>query len=67
MEQLENEYYKGFNELIKVSQYHSNYSNWIINTFLPFIGEEILEIGSGTGNFTNILVKKGLKFGIFQI
>lgn len=34
--------------------YAQNYSKWIIELFLPYTGNNIAEVGAGTGNLTNL-------------
>lgn len=36
-----------------------NYHNWIIDSFTPYLGNTIAEVGAGTGNITRILSGKG--------
>lgn len=38
-----------------------NYHKWILERFEPYLGDTVAEIGAGTGNFTNLLIKKGIK------
>ena len=38
-----------------------NYNKWIFSNISPFIGENILEIGCGTGNITDYMIKPGRK------
>ncbi|OGC06452.1 hypothetical protein A2230_04940 [candidate division WOR-1 bacterium RIFOXYA2_FULL_36_21] len=35
-----------------------NYNNWIYQKITPYVGDTILEIGCGIGNFTKFLIKK---------
>jgi SAM-dependent methyltransferase len=42
-------------ETLKTFSLAHNYNLWIINLFAPFIGNNILEIGSGIGNLTYYL------------
>lgn len=39
----------------------NNYYNWIISEFKHFIGNNIAEIGAGSGNFTEFLLKENIK------
>jgi len=38
----------------------NNYSGWIYRRILPFIGQRILEVGAGIGNFTRLLLNREL-------
>ncbi len=42
-------------ETLKTFSLAHNYNIWIINLLAPYIGEKILEIGSGIGNLTHYL------------
>ena len=33
-----------------------NYHHWILNEFRPFLGRRIVEVGAGTGGFSELLV-----------
>lgn len=34
-----------------------NYHNWILEEFRPFLGKHIVEVGAGTGSFSELLLK----------
>lgn len=34
-----------------------NYQRWIFDGFLPFIGDHVVEVGAGTGSFSELLVQ----------
>jgi SAM-dependent methyltransferase len=38
----------------------NNYRNWMYSRIAPFIGERILEVGAGIGNFTELLLDREL-------
>ena len=38
-----------------------NYHRWIINRFKPYLGNNVAEIGAGSGNFTSFLVNEKIK------
>src|SRR3989337_1829323 len=42
-----------------------NYHNWILDEFRPFLGKNIVEVGSGTGSFSELLLEE--KPGIFNL
>jgi SAM-dependent methyltransferase len=54
MNNLGNGDYQALNELEIMAQ-ASNYNSWIWRAILPFIGENVLEIGAGIGTFTDYL------------
>lgn len=35
-----------------------NYNNWILSIFRPFLGKNLAEVGAGTGNFSEVLLKE---------
>jgi SAM-dependent methyltransferase len=35
-----------------------NYHRWILSTFEPFLGTRIVEVGAGTGSFSELLVER---------
>src|SRR5215216_1147010 len=37
-----------------------NYRNWMYSRIRPFIGERILEVGCGIGNFTSLFLDREL-------
>ncbi len=41
-----------------------NYRDWIFDTFKPYLGSRIIEIGSGIGNFTSLLLDRELVVAI---
>src|SRR5437016_12761014 len=38
----------------------NNYRNWMYRQIAPFIGQRVLEIGAGIGNFTELLLDRDL-------
>ncbi|OGS22832.1 MAG: hypothetical protein A2252_06140 [Elusimicrobia bacterium RIFOXYA2_FULL_39_19] len=46
-------------EVLRTFALTHNYNNWIIDMFKPYIGKNILEIGSGIGNLTFYLREMG--------
>jgi len=45
----------GFSTMTSSVEFADNYNNWILNEFRPFLGKNILEIGTGQGNFKKLL------------
>lgn len=39
----------------------NHYNRWIFSQILPYLGHDILEVGCGTGNFTELLAQPGLQ------
>jgi len=38
-----------------------NYHRWILSTFEPFLGARIVEVGAGTGSFSELLLERRLE------
>lgn len=38
-----------------------NYHRWILSTFEPFLGTRIVEVGAGTGSFSELLLERRLE------
>lgn len=36
-----------------------NYHRWLLEEFTPYIGKNIVEVGAGTGSFSNLLLETG--------
>ncbi|NOU18339.1 MAG: class I SAM-dependent methyltransferase [Bacteroidales bacterium] len=45
----------GFSTMTSSVEYADNYNSWILKEYKPFIGKNILEIGTGQGNFKKYL------------
>jgi 2-polyprenyl-3-methyl-5-hydroxy-6-metoxy-1,4-benzoquinol methylase len=41
----------GFETMSPAMEFVDNYNNWILSKFKPYIGQSLLEIGTGQGNF----------------
>jgi SAM-dependent methyltransferase len=41
---------------LEAMSFAPNYHHWILDEFIPYIGAEIAEVGSGTGNFSELLL-----------
>jgi SAM-dependent methyltransferase len=48
----------GFETMADSMEFADNYNNWIIEKFTPYLGENLLEIGTGQGNFKKYLTGK---------
>lgn len=38
-----------------------NYHRWILSVFEPFLGKRVVEVGAGTGSFSELLLERGLE------
>ena len=38
-----------------------NYHRWILEIFLPFLGKRIVEVGAGSGSFSELLLSHNPK------
>jgi SAM-dependent methyltransferase len=45
----------GFSTMSSAIEFANNYNRWIVETFRPYIGNSVLEIGTGQGNFKGYL------------
>ena len=47
----------GFSTMTSAIEFADNYNNWILSKFKPYIGQNLLEVGTGQGNFKKYLSK----------
>ena len=47
-----------FGRDLEAMSFAENYHQWILDEFEQYIGEHLLEVGAGTGNFTRYLLKR---------
>lgn len=47
----------GFSTMTSAIEFADNYNNWILEKFSPFIGNSVMEVGTGQGNFKRYLSK----------
>ena len=52
---------KYFGRDLEAMSFAGNYYKWIIEEFKPYIGENVAEIGAGTGNFSRLLIDLPIK------
>ena len=45
----------------------NHYNRWIFSQILPYLGNEILEVGCGNGNFTELLAQPGSRLTAIDI
>lgn len=50
-----------FGKDLEAMSFADNYHRWIAETFEPFLGAEVAEIGAGTGNFSEVLLKTDVR------
>ena len=41
---------------LEAMSFAPNYHRWILNEFAPFIGQQVAEVGAGSGNFSELLL-----------
>ncbi|NPA95962.1 MAG: class I SAM-dependent methyltransferase [Thermodesulfobacteria bacterium] len=50
-----------FGKDLEALSFATNYYNWILEEFSPFLGKDIAEIGAGIGNFSRLLLKRPIR------
>ncbi len=50
-----------FGKDLEAMSFARNYHQWILEEFMPYIGEEVAEVGAGVGNFSDYLLKSTAK------
>ena len=58
MKQTSNEY---FGKDLEAMSFAQNYHQWILEICSPYLGKVVAEIGAGTGNFSDFLLKGTMK------
>lgn len=48
----------GFETMAEAMEFADNYNHWILTRFRPFLGNSLLEVGTGQGNFKKYLDQK---------
>ena len=38
-----------------------NYHKWILNEFRPYLGKSVVEVGAGTGSFSELLIEERIE------
>ena len=46
-----------FGRDLEAMSFANNYHLWILNEFQPFLGRHLLEVGAGTGGFSELLLQ----------
>lgn len=44
-----------FGRDLEAMSFADNYHRWIVDEFLPYLGDDVAEVGAGTGNFSALL------------
>ena len=50
-----------FGKDLEAMSFALNYHRWIADEFAPYIGPCVAEVGAGTGNFTEFVLRRGAK------
>lgn len=50
-----------FGKDLEAMAFARNYHQWIADEFTPYLGESVAEIGAGTGNFSDFLLRAGVR------
>ena len=50
-----------FGRDLEAMSFAQNYHEWIADEFAPYLGEEIAEVGAGSGDFTELILERGGK------
>ena len=50
-----------FGKDLEAMSFARNYHQWILEEFMPYIGEEVAEVGAGVGNFSDYLLNSTAK------
>jgi len=46
-----------FGRDLEAMSFARNYHQWILDEFRPFLGSHLLEVGAGTGDFSQLLLQ----------
>lgn len=46
---------------LEAMSFARNYHQWIMDEFRPYLGSNVVEIGAGTGNFSEFIINAGVK------
>jgi len=50
-----------FGKDLEIMSFANNYHHWILEEFSPYLGDHVAEIGAGMGNFSLLLLEKGIQ------
>jgi len=50
-----------FGRDLEAMSFARNYHEWIADEFAPYLGEEVAEVGAGSGDFTELILERGAK------
>ena len=52
---------KYFGKDLEAMSFAQNYHKWILDEFIPYIGDHVAEVGAGMGNFSDFLLDADIK------
>src|SRR5690348_6526919 len=44
---------------LEAMSFAANYHRWILSSFAPYLGSRVVEVGAGTGSFSELLLERG--------
>lgn len=50
-----------FGRDLEAMSFAQNYHEWIADEFAPYFGEEVAEVGAGSGDFTDLILTRGAR------
>ena len=55
-----------FGRDLEAMSFAKNYYKWIVDEFKPYLGQNVLEVGAGTGNFSELLMEHVKRLVAFE-
>ena len=52
---------KYFGKDLEALSFAQNYHKWVLEEFIPYLGDRVAEVGGGTGNFSEFLLSTDIK------
>lgn len=50
-----------FGKDLEAMSFANNYHKWILDEFLPYLGDSVAEVGAGVGSFSTLILKTDIK------
>lgn len=50
-----------FGKDLEAMSFANNYHQWILDEFAPYLGERVAEVGAGSGNFSDFILRAGVQ------